>query len=117
MTGLGATRRSQDNINNDAAGGWIPVIVSCLAKLKPFSVRFTFDTNKIAWIANMTAKMGTIAITWPLEGGYTGGGTLSFAGALTDFTFGAANLEGILEGEMTITPSGPPTAVAGTVAS
>lgn len=111
---MGATRRSVDNPNNDSASGWITTLYSCLAKLKPFGVRFVFNTNLTLWITNIVAKKGTFAIVWPLEDGYSTGGTLSFSGAFTDFTFGAADIESRVDGEAIITPSGIPTAAAGT---
>lgn len=62
----------------------------------------------------MQAKVGSFAITWPLEAGYSTGGALAFAGAYTDFTFGAADIESRCDGEFIITPSGMPTVTPGT---
>lgn len=117
MAGLGADRKAIDNVSNDDAGSFGKRLFSCIAMLKPFQVRVAMDTNSSAWTTNIKAYMGQITITWPVEVGYSTGGTLAFKGAMTDFSFGAPDIEGRIEGSFTITPSGAPTIVAGTVAS
>lgn len=82
--------------------------------LNIFQIRIVANTNDVTWISNLQALPGTIAITWPPESGYSTGGTLSFSGAFTNITFGAADIESRVEGEMTCAPKGQPTVTPGT---
>lgn len=114
ITGMGAERVSVPNVHNDVASGWIETLVSCLRSLKPFRISVVHDTNGVQWITWLTQLMSTLAITWPLESGYSTGGVTSFQAAVTDYTFGSADIQGRINAEMTITPSGIPTVTSGT---
>lgn len=113
ITGLGVNRKSVTNIYNGVPANWITTLYSCLSMLKPFSVGFVHDSNSVSWYADIQAVVGLITILWPLEATYTTGGKLTFMGALTDYSFGAADIENRVEGELIITPSGQPTVTAG----
>ena len=116
MTGLGADRKAVPNVHNDVVGGWIEKLISCLQEMKPFRVSVVHDTNGTQWKTWITQLMGVMAITWPVEKGYTTGGLMAFNAAVTDYTFGSPDIEGRINAEMTITPSGQPTITAGTQA-
>lgn len=114
LTGIGASRRVVDNIHNTLTNNWGQRLYSCIAMMKPFQVSFVLDSNDGTWITNLQAIVGAMLITWPAESGYTTGGTLAFQGNFTDVTFGSPDIEGRVEGSMTIHPSGKPTLTAGT---
>lgn len=113
ITNLGASRKIMPNIHNSLPSNWITTLVSCLAGLKPFSVGIVFNTNDLGWIQQMQDINKLVSIGWPVEVGYSTGGVLTFLGAFSDFTFGASDIEGRIEGEITISPSGPPTVTPG----
>lgn len=114
ISGLGASRKTVDNVHNSNVGNWIDVLYSCLSKLRPFRVSVVTDTNSGQWITDIQAPATGLQITWPTEPAYTTGGALFFNGAVTDVDFGAADLESRVEGSFTITPKGKPTVTAGT---
>lgn len=114
MTGLGADRKAVENIHNSLVNLWGQRLFSCIAMMRTFSVGIVFDSNDVVWITNLQALPGVITITWPAETSYTTGGAITFTGAITSFSFGAADIEGRVEGSLTISPSGKPTVTAGT---
>ena len=114
MTGLGADRKAIPNIHNDLTAGWIEKLISCLQEMKPFRVSVVHDTNGTQWKTWITQLVGMMSITWPIEAGYSTGGHMNFIAAVTDYTFGSADIEGRINAEMTITPSGQPYIVPGT---
>jgi hypothetical protein len=114
LSNLGYSVASQPNIHNDVDNNWIEQLFSCLAMLNPVTVGIVTNTNDTAWDEEALEAVGTWAITWPVEAGYTTGGTISFKGKVTSRTFGATDIQGRVEGEITITPTGAPTLAAGT---
>lgn len=113
MTGLGADRKAVPNVHNDVTSGWIEKLISCLQEMKPFRVSVVHDSNGTQWKTWISQLLGVMAITWPIERGYTTGGVMSFQAAVTDYTFGSPDIEGRVNAEMTITPSGEPIIAAG----
>lgn len=114
MTGLGGERLGVPNVHNDLTSGWAEVLLSCIKTMKPFRVSLVHDTNGSQWITWLTQSLGAIAITWPIEKGYSTGGVASFLGGVTDYTFGSPDIQGRINAELTLTPSGMPTITAGT---
>jgi len=113
ITGLGADRKAVQNIHNDLTNGWVEKLISCIKELKPFSISLVHDTNGSTWKDLITQSIGAFAITWPVEEGFVSGGELSFLAAITDYTFGAPDIESRINATMTITPSGEPTITTG----
>lgn len=114
LTGMGASRRSVPNIHNDVADGWIKKLYSCLVNPKPFTVRVVFASNDEDWVDQMSEAPGLWTIGWPVEEGYTTGGSIDFVAAIVDKTFGSPDIEGRVEGDLTLDPSGKPEITAGT---
>ena len=108
ISGLGANRKAIENVHNSLPSNWIQVLYSCLARLKPFQVRYVIDTNSAQWITDIQATASGIQILWPAEFSYTTGGGLLMLGAMTDVDFGFADIESRVEGTMIWTPSGKP---------
>lgn len=113
LTGLGADRKAVQNIHNDLTNGWVEKLISCIKELKPFSISLVHDTNGSDWKTLITQSIGAFAITWPTEQGFVSGGELSFNAAVTDYTFGAPDIESRINATMTVTPSGEPTITSG----
>lgn len=102
------------NIHNDLTSGWAQVLLSCIKSLKPFRVSVVHDTNGSQWLTWLQQKLTTMSITWPVEQGYSTGGVFSGLAGVTDYTFGSPDIQGRINAEMTITPSGVWTVTPGT---
>lgn len=111
LSGLGASRRAVDAVSNEDAGGFAPVIYSCIRRMKPFRVTIVFNSNQ-DWKTALGAAAATWTITWPVESGYSTGATLACTVGMTDITIGAT-LEDRILAEVELTPSGAPTITAG----
>lgn len=112
-SGIGASRVVVPGTSSaDVSGGWETMIFSCLAKLDPFRVTLSFDTN-YDWKTAIKAAPAATTITWPVAAGHSTGGTLAFSSGLSQYTAGG-ELQGRLVAEATVTPSGVPTITAGT---
>lgn len=72
------------------------------------------DTNSLIWISDLTAVTTYGAIVWPAEEAYTSGGTLLAKMGIVDVDFGAADIEGRIEGSFTVQPKGKWYGLAGT---
>lgn len=114
LTGLGADRKAVQNIHNDLTNGWVEKLISCIKEMKPFSISIVHDTSGSQWKTWISQTMGDFSITWPAEKGFSTGGLMTFDAAITDYTFGAPDIESRVNATMTITPSGEPTIVSGT---
>ena len=114
LTGFGGERQVVPNVHNDNLGGWTENLVSCIRTLKPFRISLVYDTNSIQWKTWLAQTMQAMAIVWPVEKNYATGGTVTFQAAVTDYTAGSADIQGRINAEMTITPSGEPTITPGT---
>lgn len=110
---MGASRKSMANIYNGLPSNWIRKLYSCLTGLKDFRVSVVVDTNDITWLTTIQAKASGCQIIWPAEELYTTGGSIVFMAAMTDYDFGASDIEGRVEGSFTISPEGPPYVAAG----
>lgn len=113
VSGIGGTRIAVDGTNsNNVSGGWGSAIFSCIAKLDPFTVMISFDSN-FAWGAALNATPGTCTITLPIATGFTTGCVITFKAGVTKFQFGG-ELQGRMTATVEITPSGIPTITPGT---
>lgn len=115
LTGMGAERVSVPNIHNDVENGWCEQLFSCIRMMKPFRVSIVHGTNSTQWKTWLEQGPQLMAIVWPVETGYTTGGVNEFQAGLTDYTYGSADIQGRINAEMTITPSGEPTITPGTL--
>jgi hypothetical protein len=113
-TGFGEMRKAVDNRHNSMPGNWLAKLYSCIAEAKPFRITVVTDTNSAQYITDIPAAVGWSQITWPPEALYVTGGSLIHQGAITDVEFGAADIEGRVEGSFTFTPTGRPSVLAGT---
>lgn len=111
-------RRAVENIHNDVASGVADVLFSCIRRNKPFRVSGVCNTNDTTWLSNMALANSVntpTEIDWPVEEGYSTGGKIAWARAgLTDWSAGSADIEGRVQCEFTIHPSGLPTITVGT---
>ena len=114
LSGFGAERISVDNIHNDVTNGWCERLVSCLRMLKPFRISVVHDSNSTQWKTWLEQAMNEMAIIWPVEKNFSTGGSAIFQAAVTDYTAGAADVQGRINAEFTISPSGEPTITPGT---
>lgn len=64
------------------------------------------DTNSGQWIDDLTDAPVWGAIVWPAEEEYTDGGMLVAKMGFVDSDFGAADIEGRVEGSSTLQPKG-----------
>lgn len=115
-TGFGASRNVVPNIHNDLPNGWAEVLVSCIKQMKPFRVGVVHNTNSIQWKTWLEDQLRTMAITWPVEAGYTTGAVDEFEAAVSDYEAGATDIEGRVNATFVITPSGELTHTNGTPA-
>jgi hypothetical protein len=115
ITGLGFSRRVVDNMHNSMPGNWLDRLFSRIASQKPFRIDIVTDTNGVALFNNIQDS-GQLwsQILWPAEPAYTSGGQILSQGGLSDVDFGAADLEGRVQGSFTFSPKGQPTIIAGT---
>lgn len=114
-SGFGASRQAVPNIHNDVTNGWSEVLLSCIRTMKPFRIGVVFKSNSTDWKTFLTQGLKTLAITWPVEDGYTTGAVASFSAGVTDFEAGAGDIESRVNATFTITPSGEPTITPGTL--
>lgn len=118
VTGIGMERRAIENVHNDDASGVADVLFSCIRRNKPFRISAVCNTNDATWLSNMALANSSnvpVSVTWPVEEGYSTGGTITWARAgLTDYTAGSPDIEGRVMCEFTIHPAGLPTIAAGT---
>jgi len=71
------------------------------------------DTNSGQWVTDLQALPTWGMIQWPAELAYTTGGQIIMMMGITDVDFGAADIEGRVEGSMSIQPKGTPYVNAG----
>lgn len=114
LSNIGYTVASQPNIHNDVEDNWIEHLFSCLAALNAVTCRLVTNTNDADWDDEALEAPGTWEITWPVEEGFTTGGSISFKGKIVSRSFGSPDIQGRIEGDITIQPSGKPTLTAGT---
>lgn len=110
INGLGASRRAVDASYSGA--DWAEVILSCIARLTPFTATIAFDPN-YDWKTQVRAALAELEITWSIPGGYTTAATLSFQAGVTDYTVRGSNEERVIA-TVVVTPSGEPTITPGT---
>lgn len=117
LSNIGMTRKTVENIHNDVTNGVADVLASCIRINKPIRISAVCNTNSSTWLTEMALANNIntpFTISWPPEQGFTTGGTISWARAfLTDYTCGSPDIEGRINCEFTITPSGLPTITAG----
>ncbi len=109
---IGATRASVDATTNSNAGSWGKVLLSCIARLKPFRATIAYEGN-LDWKTAIKAAIAAMTITWPVEDGFSTGHKLIMDVGLTDIGIGG-QLEQRTLANLTITPSGTPTITPGT---
>lgn len=112
LSELGATRTAVDATTNSDAGGWGKILLSCIARLKPFRVTIAYQGD-LDWKTAIKAALAELTITWPIEDGFTTGHSIAFDCGLTDISVGG-QLEQRTLANLTITPSGEPTIEEGT---
>lgn len=113
-TGFGASRQAVPNIHNDLTNGWAEQLLSCIKMMKPFRITVVHETNVTTWKDNIEAPLRDLAITWPVEDGFTTGAVYSFSAAVTDYEAGAPDIESRVNASMTVTISGEVTITPGT---
>lgn len=114
LTGFGVERQAVPNIHNDVTNGWGEVLLSCIKTLKPFRISIVHDTNGSEWKTWIAQSLQDFAIAWPVEQSFSTGGLTEFQAGVTDYTAGSPDIQGRVNAEMTITPSGEPTQTSGT---
>ena len=115
LTGLGMSRRAIPNIHNSLLNNWTDTLFSKIAMQKPFRIDIVADTNSVAAFTNIQDSGQLWAqILWPAEAAYSTGGAILAQGGITDLDFGAADIEGRVQGSFTFTPKGQPTYIPGT---
>lgn len=114
LTGFGAERAAVPNIHNGLTNNWGEMLLSCIKSLKPFRISFVHDTNATDFKTMIEAPMAEMAITWPVEKDYDTAAVTTFDAGVTDYTAGASDIQGRINAEVTITPSGEPTHTPGT---
>jgi hypothetical protein len=110
VSDIGAERRAVDASFSGAS--WAEVILSCIARLTPFTATIAFEPNA-DWKTGIKAQLETLTITWAIPENGTTAATLSFKAGLTRFTIRGSNEERVVA-TVTITPSGEPTLTSGT---
>lgn len=107
---IGAERRAVDA--SFSGSDWAEVILSCIARLMPFSMTIAFDPA-YDWKTQIRAALADVEITWSIPENYTTASTLEFKGGLTRFTVRGSLEERVLA-SVVVTPSGEPTITPGT---
>jgi len=115
INGLGGMRNAIDMTNNKQSASWGIVILSCIRRLKPFTITLV-NTGNIDWVAKLGQVAKVLKIKFPAEAGFSAGVILEFTAGVTDVTF-QGSIEGRSQFTVQITPSGAPTLTAAVVAT
>ena len=114
INGFGVARNAVDMTSNKQAAGWGIVMMSCIRRMKPFTLELLM-TGNIDWKAKSGEVMKDLKIKFPAEAGFTAGVIVEFKAGVTD-----VSITGSIEGRTTITvqitPSGEPTVTAAVAA-
>lgn len=110
INGFGVTRVAADMTSNKQSAGWGIVMLSCIRRMKPFTMELLL-TGNVDWKTKSGEIMKDLKIKFPAEQGFTAGIIVEFKAGVTD-----VSISGSLEGRTTITvqitPSGEPTVTA-----
>lgn len=110
INGFGVSRTAVDMTSNKQAAGWGIVMLSCIRRMKPFTLELLM-TGNIDWKAKSGEVLKDLKIKFPAEAGFSAGVIVEFKAGVTD-----VSITGSIEGRTTITvqitPSGEPTVTA-----
>ena len=110
INGFGVSRTSVDMTSNKQAAGWGIMMLSCIRRMKPFTMELLL-TGNIDWKTKSGEILKDLKIKFPAEAGFSAGVIVEFKAGITD-----VNISGSIEGRSTITvqvtPSGEPTVTA-----
>lgn len=118
VRGIGAMRAAlpsaHQNLTKDNTSGmkWVDFLYSCIATCKPFVISCVFNGN-YNWQL-VFKELDALTLTWPVQDGFTTGGTLGWDKAgVVDWEIGGT-FESRPIVNITIQPSGKPTITSGT---
>lgn len=114
INGFGVSRTAVDMTSNKQTAGWGIVMMSCIRRMKPFTLELLM-TGNIDWKTKSGEALKDLKIKFPAEAGFSAGVIVEFKAGVTD-----VSITGSIEGRTTITvqitPSGEPTVTAAVAA-
>ena len=114
ISGFGVSRTAVDMTSNKQSAGWGIIVLSCIRRLKPFTIEL-LHTGNIDWKTKSGAGLQDLKFKFPAEEGFTAGVIVEFKAGITDVSM-SGSLEGRTTYTIQITPSGEPTVTAATPA-